>query len=659
MRTGYTHWNITTDRDNIVWLTFDKYDASTNTFSAEVMNELSSIIDTLRESRPRGLVIRSGKDSGFAAGADVEEFTQVKNVEEALAIVRRGWNTFEKLAALEFPTLALVEGFALGGGAEICLACRYRVAVDDPKTRFALPEVMLGILPGWGGVKRLPKLIGPSAALDMMLTGKSVDARRAKKLGLVDACVPRRIMDNTARMMLHEAPAAHQPALLQRFLNSQPLRGLVAGLAANKVAKRASRKHYPAPYAILDSWTRYDGDPLAVPADDPTSIGALVKHPTTANLMRIYTLQEQMKSLGKASDFVAKHVHVIGAGTMGGDIAAWCALRGLTVTLEDRTADRLAPAMKRASALFARRLRDPLRTRDANDRLIPDLAGDGVRRADVIIEAIYENLAAKQVLFARIEPIAKPGAVLATNTSSLKLADIGTSLKDPTRLVGLHFFNPVALMQLVEVVSGVNTAREWAQHGAAFVKAIDKLPLLVKDSPGFLVNRVLGPYLAGAIRMLDEGIAPETIDAAAVQFGMPMGPIELADVVGLDICAAAGQSLAGAGTNAVPRTLAALLEAKHFGKKSGQGFYRWEKDKPIKAAAAPIPDRLTERLIEPYLAEARKVVAEGVVADADAADAGLIFGTGFAPFTGGPMNYLRSREVRRETVTVEATLKPV
>jgi len=632
------HFRIDTDRDGIVWLTFDRADATTNTFSAEVMNEFNAILDELSVRKPRGLVIRSGKASGFIAGADVDEFTRIETTEDALAIVRRGWDTFNKLAALPFPTLALVRGFCMGGGLELALACRYRVAVDEPGTRFALPEVMLGILPGWGGVMRLPKIVGPTTALDMMMTGRSVDARRAKRIGLVDASVPVRIMDNTARVMVLDAPGLHELPLKERLLNGR-LKPIVAKLALRQLRKKARRDQYPAPYAILELWLKHDGDPFAPRPDDPCSVAYLAQHPTTRSLIRIFGLQERMKSLGKESDFAAKRVHVVGAGTMGGDIAAVCAMRGLTVTLQDQSAERLAPAMKRTAELFRRRIRDRLRARDAMDRLVPDLSGDGARHADVIIEAIFENLEAKRELFARLEKIAKPTAILATNTSSLKLADIGTALASPGRLIGLHFFNPVPQMQLVEIVAGEATDPEWAKKGAAFARQIDKLPLPVKDSPGFLVNRVLGPYLLQAFKLVDEGVSKETIDAAATQFGMPMGPIELADTVGLDICAAAGKSLAGEGAT-MPASLAKLVDAGKLGKKSGEGFYRWVKGKPQKGPDGEVPPDLANRLIKPYLAEAKKTVEEGIVADADLADAGLIFGTGFAPFRGGPMHYL-------------------
>ena len=370
-------------------------------------------------------------------------------------------------------------------------------------------------------------------------------------------------------------------------------------------------------------------------------------HPTTANLIRVFFLQERLKSLGKAADFDPRHVHVVGAGVMGGDIAALCAMRGIRVTLQDTSPERIAPALKRAAKLFERRLRDKRRVRDALDRLTPDIAGEGSAHADVIIEAIFENLEAKRELFGKLEATAKPDAILASNTSSLKLADIASALKDPSRLVGIHFFNPVPQMMLVEVVSGERTDPALAQRAAAFVRRIDKLPLPVKDSPGFLVNRVLGPYMQNAFRMVDEAIQPETIDAAMESFGMPMGPIELADTVGLDICLAAGKELAKKGAGGepdAPRVLLNKVAAGKLGKKTGQGMYHYVDGKTVKRKHGEPRADMIDSLIEPYLTEAQAVLAEGIVADADLVDAGLIFGTGFAPFRGGPLHYLQAKE---------------
>ncbi|MFM9972201.1 MAG: 3-hydroxyacyl-CoA dehydrogenase NAD-binding domain-containing protein [Burkholderiales bacterium] len=636
---AYKHWKLDSDTDRLLWVTLDKAGSSTNTLSGEVLEEFDRVLDEAASIAPKGMVIRSGKAAGFIAGADIEEFLQIKSGADALRMVKRGWDPFNKLERLPFPTVALIEGFCMGGGLELALACRYRVAVDDPRTRMALPEVMLGIWPLMGGVMRLPRIVSPPEALDMMLTGRAVDARRARRMGLVDVSVPVRVAENAARITALNPPPRRTLPFLANLMTLSFVRPLIASMARKQVAKRAKREHYPAPYAILEAWSKYDGDPFRIPEGDPASIGVLLELPTARNLIRIFFLQERMKSLGKEATFTARHVHVIGAGVMGGDIAAVCAMRGMTVTLQDQNAERLAPAMGRAQELFKRRLRDKDRIRDATDRLIPDTTGEGARQADVVIEAIFENLQAKRELFAKLEKIVKPNAILASNTSSLKLADISANFANPSRLVGIHFFNPVPQLQLVEIVSGSGTDPEIAKHAAAFVRAIDKLPLPVKDSPGFLVNRVLGPYLQQALRMVDDGVAPETMDAAMEKFGMPMGPIELADVVGLDICMAVGKELTGEGSP--PKRLDELVKAKNLGKKTGSGFYVWKDGKAQKGQAGAVDEVLIERLIRPYLEEAQKAVAEGIVADADLADAGLIFGTGFAPFRGGPLHYLK------------------
>jgi 3-hydroxyacyl-CoA dehydrogenase/enoyl-CoA hydratase/3-hydroxybutyryl-CoA epimerase len=639
------HFRWEKDAQALVWLTFDKAGESANTFSRDVIDELNAALDEIAAEKPKGLIIRSAKEN-FIAGADVNEFVKFQNAEEALEFTRKGWDMTQKLRDLPFPTTAMVNGFCMGGGLELALACRYRVALDDPKTRFAFPEVMLGIWPFWHGLMWLPKLVGPSAAMDMLLTGKTVDAKRAKRIGLVDQAVPLRILENTARMVTLEAPAPRPLPFMEKLLLS--FRGIVVSQARKQVAKRARREHYPAPYAILEAWQKYDGDTFLCKDDPSCSLKALVEHPTTRNLIRIFFLQEKMKGLAKGVDFKAAHVHVVGAGVMGGDIAALCAMRGITVTLQDTAPERLAPAVERAAKLFQRRLREPRRIRDAMDRLIPDVAGAGAAKADVIIEAIFEDLKAKRELFAKLEAMAKPTAVLASNTSSLKLADIAAGFKDPSRLVGIHFFNPVPQMMLVEVVDAPGANPDHVKNAIAFVRQIDKLPLPVKDSPGFLVNRVLGPYMQNAFRMLEEGAKPETLDAAMEAFGMPMGPIELADTVGLDICLHAGKQLAKKDAQGnepeAPEILLNKVALGQLGRKSGQGIYRWENNKPVKGQPGAWDQRTVEALIQPYLDETRAVLAEGIVPDGELIDAGLIFGTGFAPFRGGPLHYLSGQK---------------
>jgi 3-hydroxyacyl-CoA dehydrogenase/enoyl-CoA hydratase/3-hydroxybutyryl-CoA epimerase len=639
MTETWQHWRLERDMDGVAWLRFDKAGTSTNTLSRDALDELGVVLSELDAAPPTGLIIASAKPAGFIAGADIEEFTRIDTAEAARALVERGWTLFNRLAAVSYPTLALVRGHCMGGGLELALACRYRVVVDEPGTRLALPEVMLGIVPGWGGMKRLPELIGPVAALDLMLTGKGVNAKRAKSLGLADECVPERVMDNAARILVKSGHAPRKLPLLPRLMNG-PLKAIVAGKARKQLALKARREHYPAPYAIIDMWANHGGNALAVPNGHPASLDVIFGSPTAKNLVRVFFLQERLKGLGKASDFAPRHVHVVGAGVMGGDIAAVFALRGMNVTLQDQDVGRIAPAIARAAKLYERKFRgDEKQVRFTLDRLVPDPQGHGAARADVIIEAIFENVDAKRELFKSLEQRARPDAVLATNTSSLRLEDIATALEQPSRLVGIHFFNPVAMMPLVEVVQGEASDPEALRRAAAFVRRIDKLPLPVKSAPGFLVNAVLGPYMLEALRCVEEGIAPEVVDAALLAFGMPMGPVELVDTVGLDIAVAAGKALTGEAATAAPAKLTQLVASGHLGKKSGQGYYAWDNGKARKPAAGAVPDGLAQRIVAPLLAAARRCVEQGVVADADLADAGVIFGTGFAPYTGGPMTY--------------------
>ena len=663
----FKHWKLSVDTDNLAWLRFDRAGSATNTFSTEALRELGKIVEHLQAMPPKGLAILSAKDNGFAAGADIDEFTRIASAEEAIAFTVLGNEVFDRIEALPFPTLAMIHGFCMGGGTELALACRLRIADDGPKTRMALPEVMIGIVPGWGGAKRMPKLIGAANALDLMLTGRSVDGRRARKMGLVDAVTPRRHFESAVRAMLGSPPAPHKPPLAAAVANWPVVRSIVASMSRKKVAAKARKDHYPAPYAIIDLWKDFGGDVRNVPPDNPASMSSLFAHATTRNLIRLFKLQDRMKSMGKRGTPSAtgqeeagepvRHLHVIGAGAMGGDIAAWCALKGMSVTLQDLAPERIAPAIKRAADLYSKRLKQPNLVQAALDRLIADVKGDGVPKADLVIEAIVENAEIKRKLFASLEPRMKEDAILASNTSSIPLQELSGVLERPERLVGLHFFNPVAQMMLVEIVEGPQTSPAVMQAGQAFARQIDKLPLPCKSAPGFLVNRVLSPYLMEAMLMLDEGIPAETIDAAAKDFGMPMGPIELADMVGLDICWAVGQELARPGTP-IPKKLQANIEAKNFGKKTGRGFYAWVKGKPQKAGGGASADlkALADRMVLPALNEAVACVREKIVADADLCDAGVIFGTGFAPHRGGPISAIRARG-KEELLAVMASLR--
>jgi 3-hydroxyacyl-CoA dehydrogenase / enoyl-CoA hydratase / 3-hydroxybutyryl-CoA epimerase len=640
-----THWSWERDPEGIVWLCIDRADASANSLAKAVLGELDGHLTAIETARPKGLVVYSGKNNGFIAGADISEFTTLKTQAEAYALIRAGQAVLDHLAALPCPTVAAIHGFALGGGLELALACRYRVAADDGKLSLGFPEVQLGIHPGFGGTVRGPELVGARAALDLMLTGRTLRAGAARATGLVDRLVAtREDLKVAAAAMIHTPPAPGGAPFLDRLLALAPLRPFIArGLEAT-VAKRAARAHYPAPYAIIDLWRRFGAKGRAAYDAEAESIGALFLTPTARNLVRVFFLQDRLKGQGgKGASFA--RVHVVGAGVMGGDIAAWCAARGLAVTLQDQSLERISPALGRAKDFFAKRLKSPAEIQAAGERLRADVEGQGVAAADVVIEAIFENVEAKQALYASLEPRLKTGALLATNTSSLMLETLAAKLKDPARLVGLHFFNPVARMPLIEIIRGKGTDANAAQTAAAFARRLDKLPLPCASAPGFVVNRILFPYLTEAMRAAEGGVALARIDECALRFGMPQGPIELADTVGLDVALNVGEVLSRAFGTPAPESIRPLVTAKKLGRKTGEGLYVWKDGKPVKPPAGPgeTPADLEDRLILPMVNESVACLREGVIADCDLLDAGVIFGTGFAPFRGGPIAYARAR----------------
>jgi 3-hydroxyacyl-CoA dehydrogenase/enoyl-CoA hydratase/3-hydroxybutyryl-CoA epimerase len=641
MSVEITDWKTHADDDGILWLTLDQAGTSTNVLSISVLQQLDGLLDEISANPPRAVIFRSGKAKGFIAGADVKEFLDVTTTQEALIMIKRGQTLFSRIESLPCPTVALIEGFCMGGGTELALACDYRVALDDSSTRIGLPEVKLGIHPAYGGLVRSTAMINPLKSLEIMLSGRSLRARAAAAIGLIDRAQPQRQIERAARQMALSPPAKQKMPLLGKVLSLPGIRHLLAEYMKKQVAKKAPRQHYPAPYAILDVWANYYGNNKRMMEEEANSVARLIQGNKVRSLVRVFFLQTRLKGLGDKKSFTPQHVHVIGAGTMGGDIAAWCALRGFTVTLQDREAKYLGNAFKRAHQLYGKRLKVTAERNAALDRLIPDINGDGVARADVVIEAIFEDIDAKHAIYRDIEPRMKPGAVLATNTSSIPLETLATVLKEPDRLVGVHFFNPVAMMPLVEIVKTETSSPETIQNAIAFTQHIGKLPLPVKSSPGFLVNRILMPYLVEAFTLYDEGVAPEAIDKAATDFGMPMGPVELADTVGLDICHSVAENLSSAFGIEVPAGLTKFVESNKLGKKSGRGFYRYKKGKPVKDNDADLDDQkaIQNRLLYRFLNEAAACLQEEIVDDKDLLDAGMIFGTGFAPFRGGPMNY--------------------
>ena len=638
------HWVVELDSDKIMWLGLSRSDASVNTINDDVLDELNIIIqDVVKHDDIKGLVVHSLKEKGFIAGADVKTFTELSDPNKLIDFLRKGQTVFARLEALSIPTVAMINGFCMGGGLELALACNYRIASNAKDTRLGLPEVLLGIHPGWGGTVRLPKLIGGfNAVSQVMLTGRAMAAKKAKQLGIVDDVVPLRQLKRAAVYYINNKPAKHQPGMIQSLSNVSWIRSILSNLIRRQIAKKVMKAHYPAPFAIVDLWEKESSFDDRAYLKEIDSIEHLVtQNDTASNLIRAFLLRERMKAFAKHSEFHAHHVHVIGAGVMGGDIAAWCALRGIQVTLQDQSFDRIAPAIARAHVLFKKKLREPRLVQAAMDRLVPDPLSHGVARADVIIEAVFENLEIKQSIMKSIEARAKPTAIIATNTSSIPLDEISQSMKKPQRLVGIHFFNPVSKMELIEVVRSTKTSDETINSACAFVNQIGRVPLPVKSSPGFLVNRVLMPYLMECVQLLEEGYSAESIDDAARTFGMMMGPVELADTVGMDVCLAVAKNLTSHFGGTVPQKLIDLVDAGMLGKKTGHGFYRYKDGKPIKNAHVSKTKHLeiANRLVLRMVNEAAACLREGVVADADLLDAGMIFGTGFAPFRGGPMHY--------------------
>ena len=639
------HWQPQYRDDGVLVLYFDRADAPVNAFSQDTLIELDEVLTRIALDPPKALVIASGKHNGFIAGADLKEFQDFDRTGTVDAAIRRGQAVFQRLAELACPTAAAIHGFCMGGGTELALACRCRVASSDASTRIGLPEVQLGILPGWGGNARLPRLVGAPAAMDMMLTGRALNATAARGIGLVDKVVaPAQLIDAAAALALQGSVRPFRQRALGWLTNTFVARRLLAPRMRKQVARKAPKAFYPAPHALIDTWERSGGAGIHARLDaDRRAVVKLAGTPTARNLIRIFFLTERLKALGKGESGIAR-VHVVGAGVMGGDIAAFAAYKGFEVTLQDREQRFIDGALQRAQALFEKKVKDESKRPAVAARLKSDLDGAGVPAADLVIEAIIENPDAKRDLYQSIEPRMKADALLTTNTSSIPLDELRPHIARPAQFAGLHYFNPVAQMPLVEIIRHDRMAAETERRLAAFCKALGKLPVPVAGTPGFLVNRVLFPYMLEAATAYAEGIPGPAIDKAATRFGMPMGPIELLDTVGLDVAASVGKELAPFLGLEVPAALA-TVEAGKRGKKDGQGLYKWENGKAAKPdlpAGFVAPDDLEDRLILPLLNEAVACLHDGVVSDADLLDAGVIFGTGFAPFRGGPIQHIRA-----------------
>lgn len=643
------HWTLSFDLDGIAWLELDRQGESVNSLGTEVLEELDGLIAQLEAEHPTGLVLTSGKPGTFIAGADIREFDATDDVELLRSRLAEVHALFLRIDRLPFPTVVAMEGHCLGGGLELALCFDWRIALDADHTRIGFPEVNLGIYPGFGGSGRSIRAMGGLKAMEIMLTGKQLRARAARNLGLINELVgPHGSLHWAARRAILKKRKAPRPGLKARATTWGPARKFLAGQMRKQTARKARKDHYPAPWALIDAYEQAGNSWEEMLRLETARVPALLAGPTSTNLRRVFRLMEQLKSQGKRSDFRARRVHVVGAGVMGGDIAAWCASRGLEVTLEDRELKYIQPALKRAEKLFRRYFRTPETFAAARKRLIADVEGKGLERADVIIEAIFEDRDAKRELLKRIDKLASRHALIATNTSAIPLAELADALEQPSRLIGLHFFNPVAQMPLLEIVHDqALTDPECVDRGASFAHQIGKFPLPVTSTPGFLVNRVLAPYMRNAMQLHREGIPREALDRAAVEFGMPMGPVELADTVGLDVGLGVIRTLMGDEAGEERKVLEDMVAAGKLGKKSGEGFYVWKKGRPERNADAHRGHdlkALAERLMQPYFDECRACLADKVVEGADLLDAGMIFGTGFAPFRGGPLHELATRE---------------
>ena len=652
-------WHFSIDGEGIAWAFFDREGESANSLGRRPIEELQAIVEKVeadaRAKTVRGLVLMSGKDKNFIVGADIREFENFTTEQQVIDSLKPVNAMLDRIERLPVPVVAAIHGACVGGGLELILACHYRIATRDDATRVGFPEVKLGIFPGFNGTARSIRQAGPMAAMQNMLTGSMIRAGAAKGIGFIDQLVssPGELRWAARKAVLQNRRSTAAGAA-KMLLTKWPARGILAKKMRDETAKKARADHYPAPFALIDLFEKTGGNLDAMKLAETKAFAPLMVSDTSRNLRRVFRLTEMLK--GQAPKGLAwrpQRVHVIGAGTMGADIAGVCVAAGMEVTLQDINAEQLDKGIKGQGKLFGRKFKTKPLKAAAKARLIADPEGKGVARADVIIEAIVERLDIKQKLFAGLEKKIKPGAVLATNTSSLKLEDISQPMQDPGRLIGLHFFSPVPQMPLVEVVRGSMTRDEEIKKGAAFVTAIDKFPLITKDVPGFLVNKVLTPYMFAAMERLEKGEDKDKIDEAARTFGMPMGPIELADSVGLDVCAHVAKIL---GQRSDGSRLDRLVTSGRLGKKTGEGFYVWKDGKPVKSSTQYSKielDKLGRELVEPMIAEAQKSLEEGVVESADLVDAGMIFGTGFAPFRGGPLHY-KANQTKSEQATQRA-----
>ena len=670
--------------DGIALVTFDRPNSSANIFDIPAFEELDAHLAALESRRDlKGVVFISAKSKVFLAGADLNSFAKNKTIEDFGATVDIGHRIFTRLERLPMPTVAAINGVCLGGGCELALACDWRVATLDKATKIGLPETQLGILPAWGGSVRLPRLIGLPAALGIILAGKQLAAIPAQKLGLVDEVAHQEYLLATAKKFV--ARGKRPAASPKGFLNSAFMRPFVARKAKQGVLAK-THGHYPAPLKALEVCVAAYGKSLeAGLALERAAVIELAQSPESRCLMGIYFLQERAKKLkvpgADGTGRKVRSVAVVGAGVMGAGIAQWSAARGYPVLLKDIAPDMLAKGLKAAEKIFRdaakRRVFTEAEATAGLDRITPVAADVPLESVDLVIEAAVEKLELKQKIFQQLEKRSSPHTVLATNTSALSIDAIAGGLADPGRVVGIHFFNPVHRMQLVEIVRGPRTSPAALDTALQFVKSIGKLPVLVNDSPGFLVNRILLPYMVESVRLFNEGCGVRQLDQIMLDFGMPMGPLRLSDEVGLDVAQHVALDLQTRLPKPVPinDTLVKMIEKGWLGKKSGTGFYVFGKEKGAKeqpndglaflqtAGKGRTQDAATlrDRMVLVMINEAARVLEEGVTAAPEDVDFGMIFGTGWAPFRGGPLRYadtLGTAEIVKRLEKLAADVAP-
>ena len=636
--TGFTHWTFHIDDQNVGWLELDVAGSSVNILRREVLTEWGEVMSLIsRHEKLAGLCFLSGKDRGFVYGADIPEFNELQSEADVYELIEQVDSLLASVEALPFPTVCGIDGIAAGGGLEIALAFDRIVVTGGPQTKLGFPEINLGLMPGFGGTGRALRRIPAEQVLDLVLSGRLVSAQEAASWGLVD-----KVIDGAGDKARH-LRAALMNGLSEPAVSDYPQSDADVDAAVMQaeqaVLPRLRREATPAPFLICEHFRESKSDWRALVKTEKRRFSQMILGEASHHLRRAFMLNDMVRKSARG-DSQIKTVHVIGAGTMGGDIAAVAAMSGFAVTLTDLDVSMISNALDRARTLFERRLKTNEKIQAALARLAADPGGDGVAHADIIIEAVAERLEVKQAVFKTVEARAREEAILATNTSSIMIEDIASALKTPGRLIGLHFFNPVPVLPLVEVIYGQQSDQDIIVRAMQFTGELKKMPVKVKSVKGFLVNRALLPYLFKAIEMMADGVEADKIDQALTRFGMPMGPIELCDQIGLDVCFDVGRVLGM--SDIVTQKLQDKLSVGDLGRKSGAGFYVWEDKKAVRARAEysdELLDHLVTELLSPMVDKCRSAVGTKIVDSADEADIGCILGIGFPPYRGGPLGW--------------------